>query len=104
MSVLNSRVVRVTIASLVAGALIGVVGGLFELLLVFANSLRNEVIAWAHSWPLLGWLAPVALVTAGAGLARLMVLRIAPEAAGSGLQRVEAVFAGEVKPAGLAVL
>ena len=28
-----------------------------------------------------------------------MVVRIAPEAEGSGVQRVEAVFSGEVKPA-----
>ena len=37
-------------------------------------------------------------------MARVMVLRISPEAAGSGLQRVEAVFAGEIQPAGLAIL
>ncbi len=104
MPVLNSRVVRITIASLVAGLLIGVVGGLFGLLLVHANLLRNEIVARAHRWPYLGWLVPFVLVSLGAALARLMVLRISPEAAGSGLQRVEAVFAGEVKPAGFAIL
>ncbi len=104
MPVLDSRVVRITLASLVAGALMGVVGGLFELLLVHANGLRNEVVARAHTWPHFGWLVPVVLISLGAALARLMVLRISPEAAGSGLQRVEAVFAGEVKPAGFAIL
>ena len=58
----------------------------------------------AHGWPYFGWLAPVFLGTIGAFLARLMVVRLAPAAAGSGVQRVEAVFAGEVKPAGLAIV
>ena len=104
MPVLNSRVVRITVASMVAGALIGVLGGLFELMLALANSLRNEIATRAHAWHYLGWIIPIAVVSVGAALARLMVLRISPEAAGSGLQRVEAVFAGEVKPAGFAIL
>ena len=104
MPVLNSRLVRITFASLVAGSLIGVVGGLFELLLVYANSLRNGVVAWAHAWPHIGWIVPVAFISTGAAVARLMVVHISPEAAGSGLQRVEAVFAGEVKPASHTIL
>lgn len=104
MPVLNSRVVRITAASVLAGSLIGVVGGLFERMLVLANSLRNAVVAMAHNQPYVGWLVPVVLVSFGTALARLMVLRISPEAAGSGLQRVEAVFAGEVKPAGFSIL
>jgi CIC family chloride channel protein len=88
MPVLNSRVVRITLASLFAGLLIGVVGGLFELMLVLANRLRTEMIARAHGWPYLGWLVPVVLIAVGTILARLMVLRFSPEAAGSGLQRV----------------
>jgi len=104
MPVLNSRVVRITVASIVAGALIGVLGGLFELMLALANLLRNEVVVRAHAWHYFGWLIPVVLVSMGAALARLLVVRISPEAAGSGLQRVEAVLAGEVKPAGMAIL
>jgi CIC family chloride channel protein len=95
---------RITVASLLSGLLIGVVGGLFELILSHLNSLRNGVVAWAHAWPHLGWLIPVAFVSIGAAVARLMVVHISPEAAGSGLQRVEAVFAGEIKSAGDAVL
>lgn len=104
MPVLNSRLFRITVASLAAGALIGVVGGLFERLLVLANWLRDGVVAWAHSWPYMGWLVPLVFISLGAALARIMVLRISPEAAGSGLQRVEAVFAGEIEPAGFAIL
>lgn len=104
MPVLNSRLVRITVASLVAGALIGVVGGLFERLLVLANWLRDGIVAWAHNWPYIGWLVPLVFISLGAALARIMVLRISPEAAGSGLQRVEAVFAGEIEPAGFTIL
>jgi len=104
MPLLNARVVRITLVSLIAGALIGVVGGSFELLLVYANGLRNAVITWAHASPYLGWMVPVLLISGGAVLARFMVLRFSPEAAGSGLQRVEALFAGEVKPPGVAIL
>jgi chloride channel protein, CIC family len=104
MPVLNSRLFRLTVASLVAGALIGVVGGLFERLLVLANWLRDGVVALAHGWHYIGWIVPLVLVALGAALARIMVLRISPEAAGSGVQRVEAVFAGEVQPASSAIL
>src|SRR5262249_50720068 len=55
--------------------------------------------AWAHARPHMGWLAPVALGLVGAALARFLVVRIAPTAEGSGIQRVEAVIRGEVEQA-----
>ncbi len=39
----------------------------------------------------------------GAWLARLLVVKFAPTAEGSGVQRVEAVFSGEVQPASSSV-
>jgi CIC family chloride channel protein len=78
--------------------MIGAVGGAFRLLLSKADDLRDALVVWAHAWPYLGWLAPVALGTLGAVVARLLVVKFAPEAEGSGLQRVEATFAGEVEP------
>ena len=42
-------------------------------------------------------LAPVALGLVGAALARFLVVQFAPIAEGSGVQRVEAAFSGEVK-------
>ena len=98
-AVLDYRAVRITIGALFTGLMIGAVGGAFRLLLSKADDLRYALVVWAHAWPYLGWLAPVALGTLGAVVARLMVARFAPEAEGSGIQRVEAVFAGEVKPA-----
>jgi chloride channel protein, CIC family len=97
-AVLDYRAVRITLAALLAGLLIGAVGGAFRLLLSKADDLRYAVVVRAHAWPYLGWLAPVAIATLGAVIARLMVARFAPEAEGSGVQRVEAVFAGQVEP------
>ena len=97
-AVLDYRAVRIASASLLTGLMIGVVGGAFRLLLSKADDLRYALVAWAHSRPYLGWLAPVALGTLGAAVARLLVARFAPEAEGSGVQRVEAVFAGDAEP------
>ena len=95
---LNHRAIRIAVASLLTGLMIGAVGGAFRFLLSKADDLRNAFVVWAHAWPYLGWLAPVALGAFGAVVARLLVVRFAPEAEGSGLQRVEATFAGEVEP------
>ena len=98
MALLNSRVVRISVASLATGLLIGGVGGVFRLLLVKADELRNQTVLWAHRWPYAGWLVPMAVGLMGAALARWLVVRFAPTAGGSGVQRVEAVFRGESKP------
>jgi CIC family chloride channel protein len=99
MTILQSRVIRISIASILAGVFIGLVGGAFRYLLIAVDNRRNALIFWAHAWPYVGWLAPVALGFLGAAAARIMVVRFAPVAEGSGIQRVEAVFSGEVKPA-----
>lgn len=104
MTLLTSRVIRISTASVLAGIVIGLVGSAFRYLLIGADSLRNAFIAWAHVWPWIGWLAPVALGLVGAAVARFMVVRLAPVAEGSGIQRVEAVFRGEVEPAPHAVV
>jgi CIC family chloride channel protein len=104
MKLLNSRVIRVSIASLLAGVFIGLVGGAFRYCLIAADSGRDVLIAWAHAWRYVGWLAPVALGLAGAGLARFLVVRFAPTAEGSGVQRVEAVFSGDVKLTPLSIV
>ena len=87
-AVLDNRAVRIAAASLLTGLMIGAVGGAFRLLLSKADDLRDALVVWAHDWPHLGWLAPVMLGTLGAVAARLMVARFAPEAEGSGIQRV----------------
>jgi chloride channel protein, CIC family len=98
MALLKSRVVRISVASLATGLLIGGVGTAFRLLLIMADDLRNELVLWAHTWPYAGWLVPMAVGLVGAALARWLVVRFAPTAGGSGVQRVEAVLSGEAKP------
>ena len=44
MIVLNSRVVRIAVAGLLGGLLIGIVGGAFQLLLTVADSLRGALV------------------------------------------------------------
>ena len=84
--------------------LIGIAGGLFRYFLALLDHQRSVMVARAHVHPYLGWLLPVLVGGAGAFLARLLVVKLAPTAEGSGVQRVEAVFSGEVEPASAAVV
>jgi chloride channel protein, CIC family len=104
MTLFHSRVIRISTASILAGVLIGLVGGAFRYLLIIADTWRDALVTWSHSWPRMGWMAPVALGLVGAALARILVVRIAPTAEGSGIQRVEAVFSGQVKQAPHAIV
>jgi CIC family chloride channel protein len=97
MALLTSRVVRLAAASILTGIMIGLVGGAFRFLLAGANRAREALVDSAHAWPHSGWLAPVVLGAIAAGLARILVVRFAPFAAGSGVQHVEAVMTGEMK-------
>src|SRR5271165_1761427 len=104
MTFLNSRVISLAVASILGGLLIGFVGGAFRYCLILADGWRSQMIAWAHHWPYIAWLLPVAVGAGGAYLARLLVINFAPTAEGSGVQRVEGVFSGEVQPASMAVI
>ena len=100
----NQRVIRISFASVLAGLSIGLVGGAFRGILIAAEGWREALIGWAHASPRVGWLAPIALGLAGAAVARVLVVQFAPSAEGSGIQRVEAVFNGDVKPAPNSIL
>jgi CIC family chloride channel protein len=89
--------VHICVTALVAGVLIGFVGGAFRWCLQKADILRIDFVDWAHKLPGPGWLVPVAAAAVGATLAALIV-RWEPLAAGSGIQHVEAVFLGEARP------
>jgi CIC family chloride channel protein len=101
---LNPRLFRVAAASILSGLLIGVVGGGFRYLLIRSDGLRTQLIGWAHHRPGIGWLVPIVIAAVGALVARLLVIRYAPTAEGSGVQRVEAVFSGEAEPASTTVV
>jgi CIC family chloride channel protein len=87
-----------TVASLIAGILIGVVGGAFRWCLVEAELLRDRLVLWSHGFRYVGWIIPIVVVLTAVALARWLVLKFAPEASGSGIHRVEAIMAGEIEP------
>jgi CIC family chloride channel protein len=89
--------VHICVTAIVAGVLIGFVGGAFRWCLQTADDLRIDLVDWTHKLPGPGWLVPMAATAAGATLAALIV-RWEPLAAGSGIQHVEAVFRGEARP------
>lgn len=98
MAIWSTRLIRVTTASVLAGILIGAVGGSFRWCLEQAEVWRDRLVLWSHGNPYIGWIVPVAAALVAVALARLLVLKIAPSASGSGIHRVEAVMAGEIEP------
>lgn len=89
--------------AVLAGAVIGLIGGAFRWCLQAAEALRADLVEWAQRLPGPGWLIPIAAVAACATVAAL-IARWEPLAAGSGIPHVEAVFLGEARPAHLRVL
>jgi CIC family chloride channel protein len=77
-------------------ALVGLFAGLVALLfragLTGADIVRNGLIDWAHTLPVLGWIFPVLFVMLGAGISVAITRRFAPEASGSGIPHLEAVL------------
>jgi CIC family chloride channel protein len=93
---------RLCAAGLIVGALVGVIGTAFRYLLGLSNDLRETLLGETRGFS--GALLAMAGVAACAALARFLVVRFAPLAAGSGVQHVEAVMRGEANPAGLNVI
>jgi CIC family chloride channel protein len=93
---------RLCAAGLIIGALVGIIGTAFRFLLGTLSDLRALLFAGLHG--VSGALLAMAGVAACAALARYLVVRFAPLAAGSGVQHVEAVMRGEATPAGLSVI
>lgn len=89
-------------AGLIIGALVGIIGTAFRFLLGALSDLRGSLFGELRG--ISGALLAMAGVAACAALARFLVARFAPLAAGSGVQHVEAVMRGEATPAGLSVI
>jgi len=92
-----SGLLRLTLLAIAGGAATGLVGGTFRRLLAEAELLRTSLLDWARVDPL-RWALPVLLAAALVAAARYLV-RLVPEAAGSGVQGVEAHIRGEVPAA-----
>jgi CIC family chloride channel protein len=90
--------VQAILRATVAGALAGLVGGSYRWVLDHIEPWRNALIARLGG-SLLGWAELAAVFAIGAGLARWLTVRFAPEAAGSGIPDVEERLAsgGEVR-------
>ena len=71
-------------------------------MLSLGDGLRATVFGALHGFT--GLLLAMAAVAAATALARLLVVRFAPLAAGSGVQHVEATMRGQATPAGLEVV
>jgi CIC family chloride channel protein len=102
----RSRLLALAGSGLAVGAVAGLAGSAFNFALIAAERLRGSVLDWAHRYPTLGWFIPALLAAGAAFVARWLVRRYAPEASGSGVQRVEAIIrgvAGRLNPAVLPV-
>jgi len=80
--------------ALVLGVVVGVVGGLFRMGLDTIGSARRFAVESAANAGLPGWAVSLLLSAAGVTFAVWVVRRIAPEAAGSGIQEIEGALDG----------
>lgn len=86
---------RLYLAATLVGALAGLIGGAFHSLLDQADASRGTLRTLFEAAPLPGWLLLMLLGALVLVTAMWLVRRFAPEAAGSGVQEVEAILAGE---------
>jgi CIC family chloride channel protein len=88
-------------AAAIVGAVVGVVGAAFRLSLSWFGHLRTEVVVFGHShaagW--IGWVIPTGFCAGGAWMGSWLTQRLAPQTAGSGIPRVEAVLRAHLRPA-----
>lgn len=87
------------VAAGVVGVATGAVGAAFRWVLEHADDGRDELVEWAEGLGAAGWLVPLAVCAAGAGVGVWLVQRFAPYASGSGIPQVEEVVAGAEPPA-----
>ena len=99
-----SELLRIFAGSLICGGLVGLTGTGFRFFLARADQLRDLLVGEAHRGIALGLLELAVAVAACAALARWLVIRFAPIAAGSGVHHVEAVMRDEAEPVGPEVI
>jgi CIC family chloride channel protein len=95
----NGSLLVLSLLSLAAGVISGVVGAIFRVLLEQADGLRDLLIAWAHGQGTAGLLFVLGMCGSATALSAGLVHRLAPQASGSGIPHVEAVLRGEIPQA-----
>lgn len=104
---LTQGLILLTCVAAIAGAFVGFVGGSFRWMLEQTGQLFSvSLVRWHETSPIAwlpGWLIAMLIGAICVALARSLV-RLAPEASGSGVQHVEAVMHHEAEPARLRVL
>jgi len=88
------------------GAIAGLIGVAFRVSLFWLAYFRNWIVAVGHShlpaW--IGFILPLSLCTLMAWAGSWLTQRLAPQSAGSGIPRVEAVLRRHLRPAGISIL
>ncbi|MGA9947556.1 MAG: ClC family H(+)/Cl(-) exchange transporter, partial [Xanthobacteraceae bacterium] len=90
---------KLALIALAVGAMTGVAGAVFRIVLAHADRLRDATVAWAHGYSLGGFLVVVLAGAVAPAIAAWLVRRFSPYASGSGIPHVEAALAQEVPPA-----
>ena len=94
-----SSLTKLALLSLLTGAGIGLVIGCFRVALEYMNTARTDSVAWAHQWPVAGFVLVCATVAVTTAFAAWLVQRSGQPAAGSGIPHVEAVIEGKLPAA-----
>ncbi len=90
------RLLMVSLLAPIVGAGAGLIDTFFRIALVYAESLRNMLIALAHGIPVIGFGLVVAGCASTAGFGAWLVRRLSPHASGSGIPQVEAALNNEL--------
>lgn len=100
----HNSIYRVALASVLVGVVAGLLGVAFRESLEIAGKFRGQFYLWAESSSILATLLLVALTGAACWIAAWLVVRFAPQAAGSGIPQVEASLTGEIANTGSATV
>ncbi len=90
---------KLALLSLLTGAGIGLIIGCFRVALEYMNTARTDSVAWAHQWPVAGFVLVCATVAVTTAFAAWLAQRSGQPAAGSGIPHVEAVIEGKLPAA-----
>jgi chloride channel protein, CIC family len=71
------------------GSLSGLVGAIFQIILIAITRWKLSLISWAQNYDYVSWALPILLSAVMVYVALLMVRRFAPETSGSGVQEIE---------------